>query len=52
MTKITREVSINTIAKCFNHIDPDREPDDESIEFIMHRLEDENGEVQANKITL
>eukprot|EP00944_MAST-04C_sp_MAST-4C-sp1_P010878 g10878.t1 len=34
------------------HIDPDREPDDESIEFIMHRLEDENGEVQANKISI
>ena len=33
-------------------IDPDHEPDDESLEFIMHRLQDENGEVQANKISI
>ena len=25
-------------------IDPDHEPDDESLEFIMHRLQDENGD--------
>ena len=33
-------------------IDPDHKPDDESLEFIMHRLQDENGEVQANKISI
>ena len=33
-------------------VDPDHKPDDESLEFIMHKLQDENGDVQANKISI
>lgn len=33
-------------------VDPDHKPDDGSLEFIMHKLQDENGDVQANKISI
>ena len=50
MTKITRSFHKTQLRNVLIDIDPDREPEMKVIEFIMHRLHDENGEVQANKI--